>query len=42
MSRILVLEHGIIQEDGAHEELLKQSGTYAALWNHQAGGFLQE
>ena len=42
MSRILVLEHGTIQEDGTHEELLKNSGTYATLWNHQAGGFLQE
>lgn len=42
MDRILVLENGKIVEDGSHEELTHASGTYQRLWEHQAGGFLQE
>lgn len=43
MDRIIVLEAGNIVQDGTHDELLKdEHGTYARLWNHQAGGFLQE
>jgi ATP-binding cassette subfamily B protein len=42
MDRILVLDHGTITEDGPHAALLKQKGTYAALWAHQSGGFLEE
>ncbi|MBX2866698.1 ABC transporter ATP-binding protein/permease [Candidatus Kaiserbacteria bacterium] len=42
MDRILVLEGGKIVEDGNHMELTQSSGTYARLWEHQAGGFLQE
>lgn len=42
MDRILVLENGTIVEDGTHAELSKASGAYQRLWEHQAGGFLQE
>ncbi len=42
MDRILVLENGQVVEDGSHAELTKQDGTYQRLWEHQAGGFLQE
>jgi ATP-binding cassette subfamily B protein len=40
MDRIVVLENGAIVEDGSHEQLKDAGGTYARLWNHQAGGFL--
>lgn len=42
LDRIIVLENGKIIEDGTHSELLKRSGTYAKLWNHQSGGFIEE
>jgi ATP-binding cassette subfamily B protein len=42
MDRILVLENGEIVEQGTHKELLKNKGTYARLWGHQSGGFLED
>jgi ATP-binding cassette subfamily B protein len=42
LDRIIVLEDGQIAEQGSHDELLKQKGTYAKLWAHQSGGFIEE
>ncbi len=42
MDRIIVLENGKIIEDGTHDVLTKAGGLYARLWEHQAGGFLQD
>lgn len=42
MDRILVIEHGTIQEEGTHKELLALNGAYAKLWSHQSGGFIEE
>lgn len=42
LDRIIVLENGNIIEDGSHEDLLKHGGTYAKLWAHQSGGFIEE
>jgi ATP-binding cassette subfamily B protein len=42
LDRIVVLEDGAIHEQGTHTELLQQNGTYATLWSHQSGGFIEE
>lgn len=42
LDRIIVLDNGKIVEDGSHMELLKKNGTYAKLWSHQSGGFIEE
>src|SRR3989338_3496171 len=40
LDRIVVLDQGKIVEDGTHEELLKQGGLYAKLWNRQSDEFI--
>jgi ATP-binding cassette subfamily B protein len=42
MDRIIVLNDGEMTEQGTHAELLKTGGTYANLWAHQSGGFIEE
>lgn len=42
MDRIIVLDQGIVSEDGTHEGLMKASGTYSQLWQCQVGGFMVE
>lgn len=42
MDRIVVLDKGVIVENGSHNALLEQHGLYARLWSHQSGGFLEE
>jgi ABC-type multidrug transport system fused ATPase/permease subunit len=39
MDRLIVLDRGRIVADGSHEELLRQGGLYAELWQRQSGGF---
>jgi ATP-binding cassette subfamily B protein len=42
LDRIIVLNHGVVVEEGSHGVLLKKNGTYAKLWAHQSGGFIEE
>lgn len=42
MDRIVVLDDGKIVEEGSHKDLLKANGSYAKLWAHQSGGFIEE
>lgn len=42
LDRIIVLDDGKIIEDGTHAQLLRKKGTYASLWSHQSGGFIED
>ena len=36
--RIVVLEKGVVVEEGRHDDLLARGGRYAAMWNRQSSG----
>lgn len=42
LDEIVVLENGVIIEQGSHESLLRKGGTYKKLWSKQSGAFLDE
>jgi ATP-binding cassette subfamily B protein len=42
LDRIIVLDKGEIIEQGTHNALITRGGTYAKLWSHQSGGFIEE
>jgi ATP-binding cassette, subfamily B, bacterial len=42
MDQLVVLDRGQIIEKGTHHELLRLDGTYARLWQHQSGGFMDD
>jgi ATP-binding cassette, subfamily B, bacterial len=41
LDRIVVVEDGAITDTGTHRQLLAHGGTYARLWEHQSGGFIE-
>jgi ATP-binding cassette, subfamily B, bacterial len=41
LDRIVVVEGGAITDTGTHRQLLTHGGTYARLWEHQSGGFIE-
>jgi ATP-binding cassette subfamily B protein len=41
LDRIVVVENGAITDTGTHQQLLSRDGTYARLWEHQSGGFIE-
>jgi ABC-type multidrug transport system fused ATPase/permease subunit len=42
LDRLIVMDKGVIVEDGTHEGLIAKGGLYARLWGLQSGGFLGE
>jgi ATP-binding cassette subfamily B multidrug efflux pump len=42
MDRLVVLDKGVIREEGTHMELVASGGIYSDLWRRQSGGFLAD
>lgn len=42
LDRVVVLDKGLIVEDGRHQQLLELKGLYYRLWQHQSDGSLSE
>jgi ATP-binding cassette subfamily B multidrug efflux pump len=40
LDRLIVMDQGLIVEEGSHAELVAQGGLYSELWTRQSGGFL--
>ena len=40
MDKLIVLDKGVIVEEGTHKALIASGGIYSQLWAHQTGGFL--
>jgi len=40
MDRLIVLDKGVIREQGTHADLVAAAGIYADLWARQSGGFI--
>lgn len=42
MDRIIVMDGGVVVEDGSHAKLVRKGGVYADLWKRQSGGYLKD
>lgn len=42
LDRLVVLDGGLIVEEGTHTALIARNGLYAQFWAHQSGGFIAE
>jgi ATP-binding cassette subfamily B multidrug efflux pump len=40
MDRLVVLDKGVVVEQGTHAQLLETGGIYASLWHRLSGGFI--
>ena len=40
MDRIIVLNDGMIVEEGTHKTLIESNGLYRQYWDKQSGGFI--
>jgi ATP-binding cassette, subfamily B, multidrug efflux pump len=40
MDRLIVMDEGMVIEEGKHDQLIATKGLYAQLWSRQSGGFL--